>query len=130
MFDPVARSKRMVKQVVLRQALAVIAVAALSALLAPSGARFAAGVCAGGFAVVLGNVVASRIALPAGMLSAGAVAVRWFLALAVRWLVFGGVLLGAILVWKLPPLALLSGVVVALSAYLVIVSMQTVRNPT
>ena len=79
---------------------------------------------------MLGNAVASRIALPAGMLSANAVAVRWFVALVVRWLVFGGVLLGAIVAWKLPPLALLSGVVAALSAYLVIVSMQTVRNPS
>lgn len=130
MFDPVARSKRMIRHVVLRQVMTVLAVAAVSVPLAPSGARFAAGVCAGGLAVVLGSLVASRIAMPPGVHAATVVAIRWFVAIVVRWLVFGGVLLGAIVAWKLPPLAMLLGVVVALSAYLVIVALQTVRNST
>lgn len=130
MFDPIARSKSMVRQVVALQALAVIAVAALSALVAPLGARFAVGVCVGGLAVVLGGAVAMRIALPAGVQTATGAALRWLFGIVARWLVFAGVVLGAIVAWKLPPLALLLGVVAALSAYPVIVSLQTLRNPT
>lgn len=112
----------------LRQGLVVLVAAALGALLVPARLPFAVGIGVGGLAVVLGNVAAARVALPAGVHAANAVMLRWFAGIALRWMVLGGVLLGAIVAWRLPPLALLLGVLVALVAQVVITTMLTVRN--
>lgn len=128
MYDPVARSKRMVRQAALRQMLAVALVAVAAGLLAPSGLRFGLGVLVGGVAIVLGSLLAARIALTEGVAPANVVLVRWFAGLVIRWGVFLAVMIGAVAVWKLPPLALLIGVLAALVAYVVSVSLKTVRN--
>ncbi|MDO5610927.1 MAG: hypothetical protein Q4G62_09210 [Pseudomonadota bacterium] len=128
MFDPVARSKRMVRQAALRQMLAVALVAVAAGWLAPSGLRFGLGVLVGGVAVVLGSLLAARIALTEGVAPANVVLVRWFAGVVIRWGVFLVVMIGAVAVWKLPPLALLIGVLAALVAYVVSVTMKTVRN--
>ena len=128
MFDPVARSKRMVRQAALRQMLVVALVAVIAGFLASQGPRFGLGVAIGGVAVVLGSWLASRIALSEGVAPANVVLVRWFAGIVVRWGVFLVVMIGAAAVWKLPPAALLLGVLVALIAYVVTVSFQTVRN--
>lgn len=77
---------------------------------------------------MLGSWLASRIALSEGVAPANVVLVRWFAGIVVRWGVFLVVMIGAAAVWKLPPAALLLGVLVALIAYVVTVSFQTVRN--
>ncbi len=128
MFDPVARSKRMVRQAALRQMLVVALVAVIAGFLASQGPRFGLGVAIGGVAIVLGSWLASRIALSEGVAPANVVLVRWFAGIVVRWGVFLVVMIGAAAVWKLPPAALLLGVLVALIAYVVTVSFQTVRN--
>ena len=128
MFDPVARSKRMVRQAALRQMLVVALVAVMAGFLASQGPRFGLGVAIGGVAIVLGSWLASRIALAEGVAPANVVLVRWFAGIVVRWGVFLVVMIGAVAVWKLPPAALLLGVLVALIAYVVTVSFQTVRN--
>ena len=128
MFDPVARSKRMVRQAALRQVLVVALAAVAAGLLAPQGLRFGLGVAVGGIAIVLGSLLASRIALADGVAPANVVLVRWFAGIVIRWGVFLAVMIGAVAVWKLPPLALLLGVLAALVAYVVSVSLQTVRN--
>ena len=128
MSDPVARSKRMVRQAVLRQMLTVAALAVAAAAVAPQGMRFALGVLAGGMAVALGGLLASRIALGPGVAPANVVLLRWIAGVVVRWGVFLGVMVGAAAVWKLPPAALLLGVLAALVAYVVTVSMQSARN--
>lgn len=128
MFDPVARSKRMVRQAALRQMLVVALVAVMAGFLASQGPRFGLGVAIGGVAIVLGSWLASRIALSEGVAPANVVLVRWFAGIVVRWGVFLVVMIGAAAVWKLPPAALLLGVLVALIAYVVTVSFQTVRN--
>jgi len=127
-FNPVARSKRMVRQAALRQMLVVALVAVVAGLLAPQGLRFGLGVAVGGVAIVLGSWMASRIALTEGVAPANVVLVRWFAGIVVRWGVFLVVMIGAAAVWKLPPAALLLGVLAALIAYVVTVSFQTVRN--
>ena len=128
MSDPVARSKRMVRQAALRQMLVVALVAVMAGFLASQGPRFGLGVAIGGVAIVLGSWLASRIALSEGVAPANVVLVRWFAGIVVRWGVFLVVMIGAAAVWKLPPAALLLGVLVALIAYVVTVSFQTVRN--
>lgn len=128
MFDPVARSKRMVRQAALRQTLVVALVAVVAGFLAPQGLRFGLGVAIGGVAIVLGSGLASRVALTEGVAPANVVLVRWFAGIVIRWGVFLVVMIGAAAVWKLPPAALLLGVLVALIAYVLTVSFQTVRN--
>ncbi|RMH92832.1 hypothetical protein EBB59_07665 [Lysobacter pythonis] len=128
MYDPVARSKRMVRQAALRQMLAVALAAVAAGFLAPGGLRFGLGVFVGGLAVALGNWLAARIALAGGVAPANVVLVRWFAGIVVRWGVFLAVMVGAVAAWKLPPLALLIGVLAALVAYVVSVSLKTVRN--
>lgn len=129
MYDPVARSKRMVRQAALRQMLAVTLVAALAAMASAQGLRFAAGVFAGGLAVALGSWLGARIALASGVVPANVVLLRWFAGIVIRWGVFLVVMMGAAAIWKLPPLALLLGVVVALVAYVVSVTIKTLRKP-
>ena len=103
MFDPVARSKRMVRQAALRQMLVVALVAVIAGFLASQGPRFGLGVAIGGVAIVLGSWLASRIALSEGVAPANVVLVRWFAGIVVRWGVFLVVMIGAAAVWKLPP---------------------------
>ena len=128
MSDPVARSKRMVRQAALRQMLVVALVAVVAGLLAPQGLRFGLGVAIGGVAIVLGSWLASRIALTEGVAPANVVLVRWFAGIVVRWGVFLAVMIGAVTAWNLPPAALLLGVLAALIAYVLTVSLQSARN--
>ncbi len=130
MFNPVDRSKSMVKRALLRQLLATSLVAVMGGFVAASGVRFGFGIMVGGIAVMLGNLLASRIALASEVVPANVVLMRWFMSVIVRWSVFLAVMVGAVAVWKLPPLALLLGVLVALVTYMVSVSFQTVRNRT
>ncbi|PJK06918.1 hypothetical protein CO614_07370 [Lysobacteraceae bacterium NML120232] len=129
MYDPVAQSKRVVRQVALRQILVVALAAVAAGVLAAQGLRFALGVCVGGLAVVLGSALASRMALSEGVASANVVLLRWFAGILIRWGVFFLVMTGAVVAWKMPPLALLIGVLVALIAHVVFVTLKTVRNP-
>lgn len=129
MYDPVAQSKRVVRQAALRQILAIVLVAVVAGFLAPGGLRFAVGVVLGGLAVALGGALASRVALAEGVAPANIVLLRWFAGIVIRWSVFLLVMVGAVVVWKMPPLALLTGVLVALVTHVVFVTLKTVRNP-
>ncbi|MGY0504848.1 hypothetical protein [Luteimonas sp. e5] len=117
------------RQASLRQAWVVVLVAVVAALLAPQGLRFGLGVAAGGLAIILGSLLASRVALAEGVAPANIVLIRWVLGIVVRWGIFLAVAIGAVAAWKLPPAALLLGVVSALLAYVVSVAFKPVRNP-
>ncbi|MDO4709866.1 MAG: hypothetical protein Q4B94_08725 [Pseudomonadota bacterium] len=129
MYDPVAQSKRVVRQAALRQMLVVTLVAVAAGFVAVQGLRFALGVFTGGLAVALGGWLASRVALVEGVVPANIVLLRWFAGILIRWGVFLLVMTGAVVAWKMPPLALLAGVLVALVAHVVFVTLKTVRNP-
>ncbi|PJJ95669.1 hypothetical protein CO611_10245 [Lysobacteraceae bacterium NML03-0222] len=129
MYDPVAQSKRVVRQAALRQMLVVVLAAVVAGFLATQGLRFALGVFVGGLAVALGNALASRVALVEGVAPANIVLLRWFAGILIRWSVFLLVMTGAVVAWKMPPLALLAGVLVALVTHVVFVTLKTVRNP-
>lgn len=129
MYDPVAQSKRVVRQAALRQMLVVVLAAVVAGFLATQALRFALGVFVGGLAVALGNALASRVALVEGVAPANIVLLRWFAGILIRWSVFLLVMTGAVVAWKMPPLALLAGVLVALVAHVVFVTLKTVRNP-
>lgn len=129
MYDPVAQSKRVVRQAALRQMLVVVLAAVVAGFMAAQGLRFALGVFVGGLAVALGNALASRVALVEGVAPANIVLLRWFAGILIRWSVFLLVMTGAVVAWKMPPLALLAGVLVALVAHVVFVTLKTVRNP-
>lgn len=118
----------MVRQAALWQVVAVAVVAVLVAFSARSGGQAGAGVAAGGAAVILGSLLASRVTLAADAASANVVLMRWFLGIILRWTVFLAVMVGAAAVWKLPPLALLFGVLAALVAHMLSVSFQTFRK--
>lgn len=70
----------------------------------------------GGGAVVAGALAAAWLSYRGGVQPANVVLVRWFAGVMVRWVVVLLALLLGFAVWRLPSLALLAGVAVALAA--------------
>ncbi len=81
-----------------------------------TGVQQALAVVAGGGAVVVGAAIAARFMVGGGVRSAESVLLRWFVGVALKWLVVLVVLFCGLAVWRLPPLPLLLGIVVALVA--------------
>lgn len=113
MLNSLASGRQVAMRTLVWQLLATALVAALWLLSGPQAA-IAAGVA--GVALALGNWLASRLALAkqapgAGIALAGVLvgtALKWVLVLGVAWL--------AVAVFRLPPAALLTGVVAAVLA--------------
>lgn len=80
------------------------------------GAASALAALAGGGAVAAGTLAAAWLSYRGGVQPANVVLVRWFAGVMVRWAVVLLVLLLGFAVWRLPSLALLAGVAIALVA--------------
>ncbi len=102
------------------------AVAATALVFVAAGPRQALAAVVGGIAVMLGSWLSARLMLGGGIGPAGAALVRWFVGLIAKWaLVFAALGVG-FGVWRLPPVPLLVGIVVALGAQ-VLASLQRSR---
>lgn len=102
------------------------AVAATALAFLAAGPRQALAAAVGGIAVMLGSWLSARLMLGGGIGPAGAALVRWFVGLIAKWaLVFAALGVG-FGVWRLPPVPLLVGIVVALGAQ-VLASLQRSR---
>ncbi len=113
MFDPLAAGPRLVRRTVTRQG---IAVAALALALLAKGSAWALGAVAGGGAIIVGGALYGALALGGGIAPAVGALARLVLGLLAKWFVVIATLSVAIAVAKLPPLAVIGGVVVALVA--------------
>ncbi len=114
MFNSVSHGRRQALKALVAQAFAV-AVAAL-ALLAASPAHALAAVLGGG-ALALGGWLSAWVALGGGTPAAAGLALgRLVTGLVLKWAVLIAALLLGLAVWKLPPAALVAGVIVALVA--------------
>jgi ATP synthase protein I len=85
------------------------------AFLAQSAAAALAALVGGG-AVVAGTLAAAWLSYRGGVQPANVILVRWFAGVMVRWVVVLLALLLGFAVWRLPSLALLAGVAIALAA--------------
>ena len=110
MHDPLSTGRRLASRAIVWQAGAtVLASLAFLAL----GVREALAAAAGGGAVVLAALVSLLIALGGGIRPAGIAMTRLLLGMAAKWATVAiGLVLG-LAVWRLPPLPLLVGVLVA-----------------
>lgn len=113
MFDPLAAGPRLVRRTITRQG---IAVAALALALLAKGSAWALGAAAGGVAIIVGGALYGALALGGGIAPAAGALSRLVLGLMGKWVVVIAALFFAIAVAKLPPLAVIGGVVVALVA--------------
>ncbi|HZH42689.1 MAG TPA: ATP synthase subunit I [Lysobacter sp.] len=81
-----------------------------------AGPRSALAAAVGGIAVVLGTWLSARLMLGGGVGAAGPALVRWFVGLMAKWLLVFAALGAGFGVWRLPPVPMLAGIVVALGA--------------
>ena len=103
------------RRLILRAALyplAAVVVLALAFLLV--GSRYALGALVSGLAVVAGGTLAAWVALGGGVQAAGSALARMVMAFVLKTVLVIGVLVAAFAWWRLPPLALLAGIPVAL----------------
>ncbi|MEG3191548.1 hypothetical protein [Lysobacter sp. D1-1-M9] len=113
MHDPLSAGRRLALRTLAWQAgsTALLALAFLA-----SGVPHAAAVLVGGGAMLLGGAIAARLMVGGGIQPANVVMVRWFAGVVSKWLLVVVMLLLGLAVWRLPPLPLLLGIVVALIA--------------
>ncbi|MFZ5656398.1 MAG: hypothetical protein ACOY37_04965 [Pseudomonadota bacterium] len=110
MHDPLFAGRRLASRAVVWQAGAtVLASFAFLAL----GVRDALAAATGGGAAVLAALVSMLIALGGGIRPAGVAMARLLLGMAAKWATVAVVLVLGLAVWRLPPLPLLVGVLVA-----------------
>nr|WP_272494197.1 hypothetical protein [Stenotrophomonas mori] len=92
--------------------LAAVVVLALAFLL--KGPYHALGALVSGVTVVAGTVLAAWVGLGGGVRSAGSAMIRLFLGFMLKMALIAAVLAMAFVWWRLPPLALLAAIPVAL----------------
>ena len=114
MHDPIAAGRRAALRAVAVQG-GVVALLAAAFLARDVREALAAGV--GGLALVLGNALAALVALR-GIVRAPVAFGRLLLGAMGKWLVAIAVLAAALVIWRLPPLPVLVGLVAGLLAYL------------
>lgn len=114
MHDPIAAGRRTALRAVVVQFLVTIVLAAAFLV---QGAREALAAGLGGLALVLGNALAAVMAL-ASIVPARVALGSLLLGTMAKWLVVTAMFLVALLLWRLPPLPLLAGLVAGLLAYL------------
>jgi len=112
-LNPLAAGSRLVRRSITWQ---VIAVAALALALLAKGPAWALAAVAGGVAVTAGGALYGVLALGGGIAPATGALARMVLGLLAKWFVVVATLFIAIAVVKLPPLAVIGGVIVALVA--------------
>lgn len=110
MHDPLSAGRRLASRAIVWQAIAT-ALAALAFL--PLGVREALAAAVGGGAVVAAALVSMLIALGGGIRPAGVAMARLLVGMAAKWATVAIVLVIGLAVWRLPPLPLLVGVLVA-----------------
>lgn len=103
-------------------AIQLLVVALMAGLSLLWGLPHALAAALGGAAVVLGGLVAARIALGGGVSGAGTAMTRLMLGMVLKWVVVIGVLLVGLGAWKLPPLPLLAGLLAGLVAQVLAVA--------
>lgn len=113
MHDPLSAGRRLAIRTIAWQA-GTTALLALGFLV--KGAPQALAVVMGGGAVLAGAAIAARFMVGGGVRSAESVLLRWFAGMALKWVVVLAVLFCSLAVWRLPPLPLLLGILVALVA--------------
>ena len=113
MLNPLAAGSRLVRRTITWQ---VVAVAALALALLVKGSAWSVGAVAGGGAITAGGALYGVLALGGGIAPAAGALSRLVLGLLAKWFVVIAVLFVAIAVVRLPPLAVIAGVVVALVA--------------
>lgn len=125
MHDPIAAGRRTALRAVRVQTMVGVALALVFLLEGPAHA-LAAGV--GGLAMVLGNAAGVHVALD-GIVPARVAFGRLLLGVIAKWLVAIAVFALALVVWRLPPLPMLTGLAVGLLAYLLALNVPaTGRN--
>jgi F0F1-type ATP synthase assembly protein I len=107
----VAEGWRLVRRALIWQ---VVAVAVLALAFLPKGIAWSFAVLAGGGAIAIGGALSGALALGGGVGPATGALMRMVLGLAVKWVVVVVALVLAVGVARLPALAALVGVVVAL----------------
>ncbi|MDR1075286.1 MAG: hypothetical protein LBL59_03000 [Xanthomonadaceae bacterium] len=114
MLNSVAAGRQLARSVIVWQGVAVI----LASLVARSkGTMWGEAVLTGGSSVVIGYWVSALLALGGGVRSAG-VALGWLLAgMLLKWLLIILVVVVAVAGFRMPALAVLLGVFIAISAY-------------
>src|SRR5690606_21565674 len=107
-LNPLAAGSRLVRRSITWQ---VIAVAALALALLAKGPAWALAAVAGGVAVTAGGALYGVHALGGGIAPATGALARMVLGLLAKWFVVVATLFIAIAVVKLPPLAVIGGVI-------------------
>lgn len=110
MHDPLSTGRRLASRAIVWQAGAT-ALASLAFL--ALGVREALAAAAGGGAVVVAALVSLALALGGGIRPAGIAMARLLLGMAAKWATVAVALVLGLAVWRLPPLPLLVGVLVA-----------------
>lgn len=110
-YDPLKAGQRLARRTLAWQAGAA---AILALLFLVQGVAHATSALLGGVAVLLGGIVSARLMVGGGVQPAASVLVRWFIGALAKWIVVGAVLLSGLVVWRLPPLPLLLGLVLGL----------------
>lgn len=111
MLNPVEAGRRLMLRAAVYPLLAV-AIAGLLFLLVSAG--HAAGVVLTGVATVAGGWLAARAALSGGVQTADSAVLRLVLAMVLKWVLVIVALALGFLLWRLPPIALLAGVAIAM----------------
>jgi F0F1-type ATP synthase assembly protein I len=112
-LNPLAAGSRLVRRTITWQ---VIAVAALALVLAAKGSTWALAAAVGGAAIIAGGALYGALALGGGIAPAAGALSRLVLGLLAKWFVVIATLAVAIAVVRLPALAVIGGVLVALVA--------------
>lgn len=113
MSNPVTAGRVQARQALIAQS-AIALLVALAFL--PMGGAMALAAAYGGFAVVLGGAVAMLLALGGGIGPATSALLRLVLAMLLKWVVIAAVLVVGLAVWRVPPLGLLTGLLLGLIA--------------
>lgn len=113
MLNSVAAGRRLVLRAAVWQTAAVLLVALLFLL---RGVPHAVAAAVGGLAIVAGALLAAWMAFGGGVLGAVSAVLRLVAGMVVKWVVVIGVLVMGAGLYKLPPLALMAGVVTGLVA--------------
>ncbi|KFN48783.1 ATP synthase subunit I [Arenimonas composti] len=115
MSNSLASGRRIARRAALLQLAAGVLAAMVAGLVRDMDA--AAGALSGATAAALGTEAMARVALGGGIQPARVIHLRMAVGMLLKWLLVIVVLYLAIVPWRLPPLAVLSGLVVAMLVF-------------
>ncbi|MCF7222298.1 hypothetical protein [Marilutibacter chinensis] len=119
MYDPLQAGHRLARRSAAWQA-GTTALLALVFLL--QGVPHALSALVGGASMLAGGAVAARLMVGGGVQAAAGVMIRWFAGAVVKWVLVLVVLGSGLLLWRLPPVPMLLGVIVSLAAQMLAMS--------